>query len=209
MLAVLRPTEFPNPPAIRTLLRPGTRALRPLLSGVDALENGHSHLKNFPKLILARTHELHLWFELAGLQTFVESCMSMTNEQIRQQQPPPRTNRNLKSNGSIASGGGAQETITNAEPPDTAILIQPPLDPAKRQEFWLDTCRGVAHLHLACAQVQELYRKYGCRFTEPTFEQVRGILEALDGAMPKWESEHPELFYQTLELSFPELVIHR
>jgi hypothetical protein len=166
------------------------------------------HGEYFPKVFLARTHQPDLWFELASLQTFVDSCMNMTNEQTRQQHLPPRTNRNLKPNGSLAHNG-AQETITNAEPPDTAILIQPPRDPARRQEFWLDTCRGVAHMHLACAQVQELYRKYGCRFAEPTLQQVRGILDALDGAMPKWESEHPELFFQTLELSFPELVIHR
>jgi len=134
--------------------------------------------------------------------------MNMTNEQTRQQQPPPRTNRNLKPNGSLAHGS-PQETISNPEPADTAILIQPPRDPAKRQEFWLDTCRGVAHMNLTCAQIQELYRKYGCRFAEPTLQQVRDILDALDRAMPKWESEHPELFYQTLELSFPELVIHR
>ncbi len=168
----------------------------------------HFALGRFPKLSLARTHQPDLWFQLANLQTFVDSCMSMTKEQIRQQQPPPRANRNLKPNGSLASGG-AQETIPKPEPEDTAILIQPPREPAKRQEFWLDTCRGVAHMHLECAQVQELYRKYGCRFAEPTLQQVRGILDALDGAMPKWESEHPELFFQTLELSFPELVIHR
>jgi hypothetical protein len=134
--------------------------------------------------------------------------MNMTNEQTRQQQPPPGTNRSQRPNGSLANSS-AQETITNTEPPDTAILIQPPREPAKRQEFWLDTCRGVAHVHSGCAQVQHLYRKHGCRFTLPTLEQVRGILDALDRAMPKWESEHPELFYQTLELSFPELVIHR
>jgi hypothetical protein len=133
--------------------------------------------------------------------------MSMTNEQTRQQ-IPPGTNRNLKPNGSLAHTG-AQEPVTNAEPPDTAILIQPPREPAKRQEFWLDTCRGVAHMHVACAQVQELYRKHGCRFNAPTQQQVRDILDALDRAMPQWESEHPELFYQTLELSFPDLVIHR
>jgi hypothetical protein len=134
--------------------------------------------------------------------------MNMTNEQTRQQQLLPRNNRNLKPNGSVAPAN-SQEPSTNAEPPDTAILIQPPRDPAKRQEFWLDTCRGVAHLHVACAQVQELYRKHGCRFNAPTLEQVRCILEALDRAMPQWESNHPELFYQTLELSFPDLVIHR
>jgi len=133
--------------------------------------------------------------------------MNMTNEQSRQQ-PPPGTNRTQRPNGSLASGTG-QAPGTNAEPPDTAILIQPPREPARRQEFWLDTCRGVAHLHSGCAQVQELYRKHGCRFAAPTLQQISGILDALDGAMPKWESEHPELFFQTLELSFPELVIHR
>jgi hypothetical protein len=132
--------------------------------------------------------------------------MNMTNEQTRQHSPG--TNRNPKPNSSVAHPD-TQNPSTNAQSPDTAILIQPPREPAKRQEFWLDTCRGVAHLHVACAQVQELYRKHGCRFNAPTLEQVRGILEALDRAMPQWESEHPELFYQTLELSFPELVIHR
>jgi hypothetical protein len=133
--------------------------------------------------------------------------MNMTNEQIRQQLPPG-TNRNQRLNGSLASGS-CQTPGINSEPPDTAILIQPPREPARRQEFWLDTCRGVSHIQLVCAQVQELYRKHGCRFAEPTLQQVGGILDALDGAMPKWESEHPELFFQTLELSFPELVIHR
>jgi hypothetical protein len=132
--------------------------------------------------------------------------MSMTNEQTREH--PPGTNRNPKPNGSAAHAG-AQNPSANPQLADTAILIQPPREPAKRQEFWLDTCRGVAHLHVACVQVQELYRIHGCRFTAPTLEQVRGILEALDRAMPQWESNHPELFYQTLELSFPELVIHR
>jgi hypothetical protein len=132
--------------------------------------------------------------------------MNMTNEQTRQH--PSGTNRTLKANGSAAHNS-AQNPSSNAQAADTAILIQPPREPAKRQEFWLDTCRGVAHLHVACVQVQELYRKHGCRFNAPTMEQVRGILDALDGAMPQWESEHPELFYQTLELSFPELVIHR
>ena len=78
-----------------------------------------------------------------------------------------------------------------------------------RQEFWLDTCREVNQMHLGSAQVQEFYRKHGCRFAPPTPAQVCGILDALDGAMPYWEKDHPELFYQTLELSFPELLIRR
>jgi len=67
----------------------------------------------------------------------------------------------------------------------------------------------VAHLHLSCAQVQELYRKQRLSFYRTDPRSGSRILDALDRAMPQWESNHPELFYQTLELSFPELVIHR
>jgi hypothetical protein len=76
---------------------------------------------------------------------------------------------------------------------------------AERQEFWLDTCRGAAHLKSGCMQVLELYRTHGCLFTEPTRKQVQDILDALDAAMPLWDQEHPELFYQALKLNFPEL----
>ena len=37
-------------------------------------------------------------------------------------------------------------------------------------------------------------------------EQVQEVLDALDSALPVWDREHPELFYQTLELNFPQLV---
>jgi hypothetical protein len=132
--------------------------------------------------------------------------MNMANEPIRQPQFTPGKGDTQKLYISLAESNG-QDSTANEDPPDPPI--QPPLEPAKRREFWLDTCRGMAHLQIACAQIQNLYRKHGCRFAEPTLEQVRGILDALDGAMPRWEKEHPELFYQTLELSFPELVIRR
>jgi hypothetical protein len=132
--------------------------------------------------------------------------MNMTNEQIRQEQFTPGKGDTQKLYISLDENS-AQDSIPNEDPPDPPI--DPPRDPAKRQEFWLDTCRGVAHMHVACVQVQSLYRKHGCRFAEPTLEQIRGILDALDRAIPQWEREHPELFYQTLELSFPELVIRR
>jgi hypothetical protein len=35
---------------------------------------------------------------------------------------------------------------------------------------------------------------------------VQVVLEALDAAMPLWDRDHPELFYQALELNFPQLV---
>lgn len=77
---------------------------------------------------------------------------------------------------------------------------------AARLEFWIDTCQEVGQMHNASVQVLELYQSYGCRFSAPTRGQVQEIFEALDGALPLWEKEHPELFYQTLELNFPELV---
>lgn len=81
-------------------------------------------------------------------------------------------------------------------------------DPDRRQEFWLDTCREMIEMHAGTAQVFELYQKHGCRFVAPTAAQVEEVLRALDSAMVDWEQVHPELFYQTLELNFPELVKH-
>ena len=78
-----------------------------------------------------------------------------------------------------------------------------------RQEFWLSTCRGTTRIQSASGQMLELYRQHGCLFCEPTPKQVQDILDALDLAMPRWEKEHPELFYQALKLNFPELVRHQ
>lgn len=77
-----------------------------------------------------------------------------------------------------------------------------------RQEFWMDTCREVREMHQASSPVCELYKLYGCRFSTPTHEQVQVLLDALDSALPSWERDHPDLFYQTLELNYPGLV-HR
>jgi len=79
---------------------------------------------------------------------------------------------------------------------------------ASRQEFWLDTCREAGHMRLSSMEVLELYRTHGCRFCTPSMQQAREVLDALDTALPRWDHEHPELFYQTLELNFPELVRH-
>ncbi len=92
---------------------------------------------------------------------------------------------------------------------DTQLTLRVPLPEAPdRQEFWVDTCREITQMHAGCWQTIDLYRKFGCRFCEPTREQVVEVLSALDAAMPKWDTLHPELFYQTLELNFPELVRH-
>ena len=82
----------------------------------------------------------------------------------------------------------------------------PVLAASERQEFWADTCREITQMRVGSKKVIDLYRRYGCRFCEPTHDQTQHVLMALDSAMPAWEEQHPELFYQTLELNFPELV---
>jgi hypothetical protein len=77
-----------------------------------------------------------------------------------------------------------------------------------RQEFWLDTCREVKEMRIGSVPVFELYQMQGCRFFSPNHEQVQELLDALDAAMPLWDRDNPELFYQTLELNFPHLVKH-
>jgi hypothetical protein len=79
---------------------------------------------------------------------------------------------------------------------------------ARRQEFWMDTGRDPTEMRARSAQVFDLYMKHGCRFFAPGREQVQETLEALDSAMACWESERPELFYQTVELNFRELLRH-
>ena len=79
---------------------------------------------------------------------------------------------------------------------------------AERQEFWIDTCRETTRMKVASQPVLELYRQHGCLYCEPTLAQVQAILEALDSAMPCWDRDHPELFYQALRMNFPELVRH-
>jgi hypothetical protein len=86
---------------------------------------------------------------------------------------------------------------------DLAIAI------SKRQMFWIDTCRDPTRMQAACGQVLDLYRKYGCRFEAPSHKQVQEVLSALDSAVSAWDRDHPELFYQTLELNYPETVTRR
>ncbi len=78
-----------------------------------------------------------------------------------------------------------------------------------RQEFWLDTCREVKEMRIGSVPVLELYQMQGCRFFPPNHQQVQELLTALDAAMPQWDRDNPELFYQTLELNFPHLVRRR
>lgn len=75
----------------------------------------------------------------------------------------------------------------------------------KRQDFWMDTCRDPPQMQDCSLQVLDLFMRYGCRFVVPSGEQVQEILNALDLLMPSWDRDRPELFYQTMELNFPEL----
>ena len=79
---------------------------------------------------------------------------------------------------------------------------------AKRVDFWTESCRNPTRMQSRSASGMELYMKHGCRFLAPTREQTQGILNALDAASPIWDRDNPELFYQTLELNFPELLRH-
>jgi hypothetical protein len=87
-----------------------------------------------------------------------------------------------------------------ATPPNpTSVLIE-------REDFWADTCRDTTLMQHPSHEVVELYRKYGCRFCTPGRQQIQYVLGALDSAVAGWDKEHPELFYQTLELNYPELI---
>jgi hypothetical protein len=74
-----------------------------------------------------------------------------------------------------------------------------------RQEFWLDTCREPECRQAPSAEGLYLYERYGCRYVLPLPEQAQEILVALDSAMLLWDRDYPQLFYQTLELNFPDL----
>ncbi len=80
---------------------------------------------------------------------------------------------------------------------------------AERREFWTDTCRDMKEMRVKSQGVHTLYQQHGCRFCAPSIDHVQYILNALDAAVPYWDGDHPELFYQTLELNFPELLRHR
>ena len=76
----------------------------------------------------------------------------------------------------------------------------------EREEFWADTCREITQMQHSSPEAIKMYRKFGCRFCPPGRAQIQYILGALDAAVAGWEKDHPELFYQTLELNYPELV---
>jgi len=95
-----------------------------------------------------------------------------------------------------------------AQPEDPKRQSEAVVAAARRREFWQDTCREVREMHNTSLEILELYQEHGCCFLAPDEEEVQEILDALDAALPLWDRDHPELFYQTLRMNFPELA-HR
>jgi hypothetical protein len=71
--------------------------------------------------------------------------------------------------------------------------------------FWKDTFGGNEHL-AECDQGWLFFRKWGCQFKTPSAEKIQAVLGALDSKLPTWDKDNPKLFYETLELNFPELL---
>ncbi|HEV2209354.1 MAG TPA: hypothetical protein VG167_11300 [Verrucomicrobiae bacterium] len=128
--------------------------------------------------------------------------------------PPPMA---MASNGEISEStrmhafklreaGEAAHRAQAANPNAPNVLADAVCTANARREFWLDTCREYKEMRIASMQVFELYQRYGCRFFAPNGQQTQEILTALDSALPSWDRDHPELFYQALELNFPQLV---
>ncbi len=107
-----------------------------------------------------------------------------------------------------ASVESARHTVFQSD--NNATKVEEHLDTAmaRRQNFWIDTCREPAQMQLRSPEILDLHMKFGCQYVPPTHEQTQEILDALDVALPSWDKDHPELFYQTLELNFPELRKH-
>ena len=97
----------------------------------------------------------------------------------------------------------ALETGCVSELTDARLKLEAAM--TQREEFWRDTCREGSELPHGSPEAMELYRTRGCCFCTPSRGQVEAVLEALDSGMPDWDAEHPELFYDTLQLNFPEL----
>ncbi len=75
-----------------------------------------------------------------------------------------------------------------------------------RQKFWRDTGLDPSPGFAPSKAATRLHSEHGRRFFAPSCEQVQYILEALDAALPDWDAQFPQLFYQTLELNFPDLL---
>lgn len=119
--------------------------------------------------------------------------------------PSPQTAGELRSRVGLAKLGVSQATVAELDRAQQTLATAQ----TERQSFWVETCRDSGKALTNSTQVLELYRQYGCRFSTPLPKQVQYILDALDAALPSWDAQHPELFFQTLELNFPELLKRR
>ena len=75
-----------------------------------------------------------------------------------------------------------------------------------RIDFWKDTFRDIADMADFCEQAGNLSAGFGFRFKIPTTKQIQSILDALDKAWAVWDRDKPTIFFETLELNFPELL---
>jgi len=108
---------------------------------------------------------------------------------VAKEDPPPLTKheaRRLRESVENARRAVADAKRDDFEKSKTALAQAI----TKRQQFWCDTCRNSGR-------------------DSPANCEVQYILDALDSAAPLWDQEHPELFYQTIELNFPHLLRRR
>jgi hypothetical protein len=78
----------------------------------------------------------------------------------------------------------------------------------KRLQFWRQRFRDfwAGDAYADWIQATDLYSNYGRRFKLPTAEQITRVLSALDEKRPNWDRDYPQLFFETLELNYPELI---
>jgi hypothetical protein len=154
-----------------------------------------------PERPLTKTEAAELIRSLGGQpETFTITNVAVASEE-KQEIGPYQLRQGVES---------AQRTL-NCAGPENRKSCQEAYDSAvsRRQQFWADTCREVSQMRGGSKACLELYRKHGCLLNTPTPFQVQQVLDALDSAMPVWDKEHPELFFETLSLNFPELARRR
>ncbi len=57
-----------------------------------------------------------------------------------------------------------------------------------------------------CDVIDRFYDGYGHYFKVPTLKQVDDILEVLDKALPDWDKQEPQSFYEKYKVSFPDKI---
>jgi len=185
-----------------------------------ATEQQLMHLKNAGCVVarpLTRTEAARLIREYRKNPARALSMVTAQATALRDESPPPKQSAPTpaQSDFSESTRMHAYHLRAAAEKSRQALALHPDAPNVRadaqststgRREFWLDTCRDVKEMRIASMPIFELYQRFGCRFFAPTPDQAQVVLEALDAAMPLWDRDHPELFYQALELNFPQLV---